>query len=91
MSFIIWDVVQKIVRHRHGKRKDHQNLLEAVFIGLGERDVSPDPHAEASAFRAARDVSLFIVPRMAHMHNFASTRARMWQRLHDWSRAVGAP
>jgi pimeloyl-ACP methyl ester carboxylesterase len=61
-----------------------------VFMGLGERDVSPDPHAEPSAFRGTGDVSLFVVPRMAHMHNFASTRRRMWQRLHDWSRAVAS-
>lgn len=55
-----------------------------VFIGLGERDTSPDPRLEPSAYRAARDTSLFIVPRMAHMHNFASTRQLLWDRLSDW-------
>ena len=59
-----------------------------VFIGVGERDVCPDPHAEPSAYRSSRDVSLFIVPTMAHMHNFASTRAQLWARLHAWSRMV---
>lgn len=47
-------------------------------------------HAEAAAYPASRDVSIFIVPTMAHMHNFASTRERLWQRLHDWSRMVAA-
>ena len=55
-----------------------------VFIGLGERDTSLDPCAEPGAYLAARDTSLFIVPRMAHMHNFASTRQLLWDRLSDW-------
>jgi alpha-beta hydrolase superfamily lysophospholipase len=61
-----------------------------VLIGVGERDVCPDPHAEPSAYPASRDVSLFIVPRMAHMHNFASTRALLWARIASWSRQVAA-
>ena len=61
-----------------------------VFVGVGERDTCPDPHAEPSAYKRSRDVSLFIVPRMAHMHNFASTRALLWDRLIDWSRTVAA-
>lgn len=59
-----------------------------VFIGVGERDVFPDPHAEPTAYKRARDVSLYIVPRMAHMHNFASTRVQLWDRLVAWSRMV---
>lgn len=59
-----------------------------VLIGAGERDVCPEPHAEPSAYRGSRDVSLFIVPRMAHMHNFASTRAQLWSRLERWARRV---
>jgi len=59
-----------------------------VLVGNGERDTCPDPHAEAAAYRASRDVTIFIVPTMAHMHNFASTRAVLWQRLHGWSRAL---
>jgi pimeloyl-ACP methyl ester carboxylesterase len=59
-----------------------------VLIGVGERDVCPDAHAEPSAYRSSRDVSLFIVPRMAHMHNFASTRAQLWSRIESWARRV---
>jgi alpha-beta hydrolase superfamily lysophospholipase len=59
-----------------------------VLIAMGERDVCPDPHAEPSAYRGSPDVSLFIVPRMAHMHNFASTRALLWSRIASWSRRI---
>lgn len=59
-----------------------------VLVANGERDTCPDPHAEAAAYSSSRDVSIFIVPTMAHMHNFASTRTQLWQRLHDWSRMV---
>ena len=59
-----------------------------VLLGMGERDVIPTPLAEPTAFRKTMDVSVFIVPRMAHMHNFASTRKMLWERLHDWSRMV---
>lgn len=61
-----------------------------VLVAVGERDVCPDPHAEPTAYRASTDVSLFIVPRMAHMHNFASTRALLWSRIAGWSRRVAA-
>jgi pimeloyl-ACP methyl ester carboxylesterase len=59
-----------------------------VLIGVGERDVCPDPHAEPGAYGRSYDVSLFVVPRMAHMHNFASTRMQLWQRLEQWARAI---
>lgn len=59
-----------------------------VFVGVGERDVVPDPWIEPKAYRSATDVSLFVCPRMAHMHNFASTRERLWARLHAWGDGV---
>ena len=59
-----------------------------VLIAVGERDVCPSPHAEPSAYTGSRDVALCIVPRMAHMHNFASTRAMLWSRIEAWARRV---
>ena len=59
-----------------------------VFVGVGERDVCPAPLAEPGAYRRSRDVSVFIVPRMAHMHNFACTREVLWNRLVSWSRMI---
>lgn len=59
-----------------------------VLMAMGERDTSPNPMAEPSAFVRALDVSVFVVPQMAHMHNFASTRELLWQRFHAWARMV---
>ncbi|HSV35551.1 MAG TPA: hypothetical protein VLI46_08335 [Ramlibacter sp.] len=61
-----------------------------VLVAVGERDVCPEPHAEPSAYKGSQDVSLFVVPRMAHMHNFASTRKLLWSRIAAWSRRVAA-
>jgi pimeloyl-ACP methyl ester carboxylesterase len=59
-----------------------------VFVGVGERDVCPEPLSETKAYASSRDVSVYVVPRMAHMHNFASTRLQLWDRLVGWSRLV---
>jgi alpha-beta hydrolase superfamily lysophospholipase len=59
-----------------------------VLIGVGERDTCPDPHAEPAAYKRSRDVSLFIVPGMAHMHNFAATRALLWARTASWAQRI---
>jgi pimeloyl-ACP methyl ester carboxylesterase len=59
-----------------------------LFIGLGERDTAPEPHCEPSAYPNSTDVTLFICDRMAHMHNFATTRHKLWERLADWCTAV---
>ena len=56
-----------------------------VLIAGGERDVMPDVRREPAAFLSSNDVSVFVVPRMAHMHNFAETRRLLWQRVADWS------
>lgn len=61
-----------------------------VFIGVGERDVVPDPWAEPKAFKSASDIQLYVCPRMAHMHNFASTRTQFWARIHNWGEGVAA-
>lgn len=59
-------------------------IATPVFIGSGERDVVPDPWAEPSAYRSSTDITVAVIARMAHMHNFASTRARLWDRLATW-------
>lgn len=59
-----------------------------VFFGVGERDVSETPRAEAAAFGRATDFTLFIAPTMAHMHNFASTRRLLWDRLAGWAETL---
>jgi pimeloyl-ACP methyl ester carboxylesterase len=41
-----------------------------VLLATGERDVCRPPADEVAAFKAATDISVFVVPRMAHMHNW---------------------
>jgi pimeloyl-ACP methyl ester carboxylesterase len=59
-----------------------------VFVGVGERDVCPDPRAEPEAYANSPDITVFVCPRMSHMHNFASTREQFWSRLHAWGDGV---
>jgi len=59
-----------------------------VFFGEGERDVSENPWEESARFPRVRDFTLFVCPRMAHMHNFASTRRLLWDRSVDWVATV---
>jgi pimeloyl-ACP methyl ester carboxylesterase len=61
-----------------------------VLVAVGERDVVPDPWAEPKAFQSATDITVFVCPRMAHMHNFASTREDFWTRIHLWGNGVAA-
>jgi pimeloyl-ACP methyl ester carboxylesterase len=62
-----------------------------VLAAMGERDLVADPLGEARAFRSAPSFDLFVCPRMGHMHNFASTRALFWERIHrfgEWCAAA---
>lgn len=61
-----------------------------VLIAVGERDVVPDLHAEPRAYHSSPDITLFRCERMAHMHNFAASRERFWQRIHAWGETVPA-
>jgi pimeloyl-ACP methyl ester carboxylesterase len=54
-----------------------------VLLAMGERDVCPRPHDEPRAYAKCRDVELVVIPRMAHMHNFAPTRRILWERI-EW-------
>ncbi|ASG22255.1 hypothetical protein FBZ91_12120 [Nitrospirillum viridazoti] len=61
-----------------------------VFLGFGERDTSVRPHQEPAAFPNSQDITLSITPTMAHMHNFASTRHLLWNRLSAWAMGLVA-
>ncbi|WP_041259562.1 alpha/beta hydrolase [Pseudofrankia inefficax] len=52
-----------------------------VLLAAGERDVVRPLLTEAAAFTSARDLAVFRLRRMAHMHNFAPTRHLLWERL----------
>ena len=73
-----------------GCTSEHAARIDVpVFVGLGERDVSADPHREPAMYSSATDITLYVLARSGHCHNFASTRARLWDRLGAWS-AEGA-
>jgi len=55
-----------------------------VLLASGERDVCRPPAVEVAALKAATDISVLVVPQMAHMHNFAATRTLMWERLDEF-------
>lgn len=61
-----------------------------VFLGCGERDMVPTPRAEPSYYPASSDITLTVIPRMAHMHNFARTREMLWSRLHTWGESIAS-
>jgi pimeloyl-ACP methyl ester carboxylesterase len=64
------------------------SITVPVLVAIGERDVVPDPWMEPKAFKSASDISVFVCPRMGHMHNFAHTRFRFWQRIHAWGAGI---
>jgi pimeloyl-ACP methyl ester carboxylesterase len=55
-----------------------------VLLATGERDVCHPPAEEVAALKSATDISVLVVDRMAHMHNFATTRAVIWERLDEF-------
>jgi hypothetical protein len=68
-----------------GYAKPFADLIEApVFLGWGDVDVSSEPHREPAGYPRSRHVTVAVVEQMAHMHNFADTRAQMWEHLMRW-------
>jgi pimeloyl-ACP methyl ester carboxylesterase len=64
------------------------SITVPVLVITGERDVVPNPWMEPLAFKSSTDISVFVCPRMAHMHNFAHTRQLFWQRIHSWGLGI---
>jgi pimeloyl-ACP methyl ester carboxylesterase len=59
-------------------------ITSPVFLAFGDSDVSQQPLLEPTGYPAARDVTVVVIPQMAHMHNFADTREDLWKRLDQW-------
>ncbi len=64
------------------------SITSPVLVAVGERDVIPDPRGEIRSFLSSNSVDFFVCPRMAHMHNFASTRELFWSRIASWAEWV---
>jgi Serine aminopeptidase, S33 len=56
-----------------------------VFIGFGDHDVPPVPHADVAYYPRSPDVTLYVLRNSAHCHNFASTRTQLWDRIGLWA------
>lgn len=65
-------------------RKAAESIAAPIFVGVGEHDTSPSPHDEAACYRKSGDITFFRLPGSAHCHNFATTRALLWDRLLAW-------
>jgi pimeloyl-ACP methyl ester carboxylesterase len=59
-------------------------ITSPIFLAFGDTDVSADPRAEGTGYPNARDITTVVVPDMAHMHNFATTRQQLWDRFLLW-------
>jgi alpha-beta hydrolase superfamily lysophospholipase len=56
-----------------------------VFLAFGAAvDVSPNPYAEPTNYTGSPDVTLHLVPKSGHCHNFASHRTQLWDRIAAW-------
>lgn len=64
--------------------EDAANIDVPVFIGVGERDTVLSAHEEARYYSASSDITVYLLPRSAHCHNFASTRTQLWDRVIRW-------
>ncbi|MCV7280214.1 alpha/beta hydrolase [Mycolicibacterium flavescens] len=56
-----------------------------VFLAFGAAiDVSPNPYGEPANYTGSRDVTLYLVPKAGHCHNFGSHRGALWDRIAAW-------
>src|SRR5919106_1999718 len=56
-----------------------------VFLGFGDHDIPPLPHADVAYYPRSNDVTLYVLRNSAHCHNFAATRAELWERIGVWA------
>jgi alpha-beta hydrolase superfamily lysophospholipase len=56
-----------------------------VLLAFGAAiDVSSNPYIEPANYTSSPDVTLHLVPKSGHCHNFASHRAQLWDRVAAW-------
>lgn len=62
-----------------------------VFLAFGAAvDVSPDPHTEPANYAGSPEVTLYLVAKSGHCHNFGSHRRQLWDRVARWVPTVVA-
>jgi pimeloyl-ACP methyl ester carboxylesterase len=60
-----------------------------VFLGFGEDDLTRDFIGCVALYKAAKDISLFVLPGAAHCHNQSALRTMLWDRLAHWAGGYG--
>lgn len=93
MSFTTPPLVGRVTLTPGAVATEAAAIAVPVLCAMGVRDLVVDPLGEARAFRSAPSVDLFVCPRLGHMHNFGSTRALFWERIHlfgEWCSAMKA-
>jgi pimeloyl-ACP methyl ester carboxylesterase len=55
-----------------------------IFLGNGTLDVAANFRAEPATYPHSSDITLFELAGSGHCHNFAPTRALLWDRLAWW-------
>jgi pimeloyl-ACP methyl ester carboxylesterase len=74
----------------YGVAKEAAAVRVPVLLVYGEQDVTIEPLQDVAVFRSAPDIATAVIPRMAHMHNFAPTRTLAWARLQAFIHQVEA-
>jgi len=67
---------------------DAARIAVPVLAACGEVDVVADPWGEPGGYRGSAHVTMAVIGRMAHMHNFASSRRELWDVIDDWLTVV---
>ena len=65
-------------------------ITAPVFLGFGEDDLTQDFIGCAALYKAANDISLFVLPGAAHCHNQSALRTLLWDRLAHWAQGYGS-
>ena len=59
-----------------------------VMVAFGEFDIADQPRDEAAFYERSDDITLFVLQGSYHCHNFQDGRARLWDRLGEWTAGV---
>ena len=76
--FVLWGLSKGVVA------EEARVIAVPVLIANGEIDTCRNPYAETSSYSHSPCVTTVVIDRMAHMHNFAATRERLWNRIVAW-------
>ncbi len=55
-----------------------------LFLAFGETDITARPRDEPAGYPSSSDITTVVFANMAHMHNFADSRAELWDRFLAW-------